>query len=95
VQYQKLEYGPTPRSLRGVRERLVAERRAELRTETYLGYRFKRLVPLQTPDMSGFMSEEVDIIGQAVEEVVSVRSHDERGWDLVDYGDTIPTRPPF
>ena len=95
--YQKLEHGPAARRQRPVRDNLVAAGEASLEAEEFLGYQQHRLVPLRNADLSVFTTEELATIDKVLADLdglnarqVSDLSHDEAGWQLVDFGDDIP-----
>jgi hypothetical protein len=97
AEYQKLENGPAPRRLLPVRQHLIEQGEAQLRTETYLGRSQKRLVALRDPDESTFTAEELKAVDEALAELhgrsetdVSALSREEVGWRMVGEGDTIP-----
>lgn len=95
--YQKLEHGPAARRLFAVRQELVDSGAAELREDEFLGYRQHRLVPKRAADVSVFSVAEIETIDKVLADLeglnarqVSDLSHEEAGWRLVDFGDTIP-----
>ena len=95
--YQKLEHGPAARRLRPVRNRLLEKGDAELRDHEFLGYRQHRLVPHRDADLTVFSDDELQTIDKVLADLeglnarqVSDLSHEEAGWRLVGYGDTIP-----
>lgn len=97
AEYQKLEHGPAARRLVPVRDRLIANGEAELHDEEFLGYRPHRLVPLRDAVLSVFTEDELATIDKVLADLeglnarqVSDLSHDEAGWRLVEFGDTIP-----
>jgi hypothetical protein len=97
VEYQRLERGPAPRRLLPVRDRLVSTGAAEIKRETYLGFRQNRLIPLRNADVTLFAPEEIEIVDQVLNELhgrsaseASALSHDEVGWQMVEDGETIP-----
>ncbi len=97
AEYQKLEHGPAARRLRPVRDRLIENGDAELVDEEFLGYRQHRLVPHRAADLTVFSDDELATIDKVLADLdglnarqVSDLSHDQAGWRLVDFGDTIP-----
>ena len=97
AEYQKLEHGPAARRLRPVRDQLIEHGDAELHDEEFLGYRQHRLVPHRDADLTVFSDDELATIEKVLADLdglnarqVSDLSHDEAGWRLVDFGDTIP-----
>lgn len=97
VSYQKLANGPAPRRLLPIRDSLVAGGDAEIVQDSYLGYRMIRLRPLRVARVDLFTDEELRDVDQVVSWLwaktareVSVISHDEMGWKMVEEGDDIP-----
>lgn len=97
AEYQKLEHGPAARRLRPVRDRLIENGEARLDDEEFLGYRQHRLVPRRDADLAVFSDDELATIDNVLADLdglnarqISDLSHDEAGWRLVDFGDTIP-----
>jgi hypothetical protein len=97
AEYQKLEHGPAARRLRPVRDRLIESGDAVLVDEEFLGYRQHRLVPHRDADLGVCSDDELATIDKVLADLdglnarqVSDLSHDEAGWRLVDFGDTIP-----
>lgn len=95
--YQKLEHGPAPRTLPSIRAELVRDTQATMKREAFLGYKFQRLVPLVPADLSVFEPAEIDTVNQVIADLagftarqVSDLSHEEFGWQMVDYNETIP-----
>lgn len=95
--YQKLRYGPAPRRLLPVRDRLVNSGSAELVAETVLGRLQHRLVPKRPAKRQMFTETELQTVKEAVAFLkgrtgaeASELSHDEPGWQLVNERDTIP-----
>lgn len=75
---------------------------AELRDETYLGFRLQRLVPLRDPNVSLLTATEKEMLDQAIEAMrgltgsqVSEWSHVEPGWQMVEDNETIPYETAF
>lgn len=102
AEYQKLPRGPAPRRLVPVRSRLIETGSAELRDETYLGFRLQRLVPLRDPNVSLLTATEKEMLDQAIEAMrgltgsqVSELSHVEPGWQMVEDNETIPYETAF
>jgi hypothetical protein len=97
ARYQKLKNGPAPKRLKPIRDRLIAQEHAEMRIDDYFGRELHRLVPLRAPDRSLFSGEELRIVDQVIEALfsktaddVSDMSHQERAWELFDFGEDIP-----
>lgn len=98
AEYQRLRFGPAPRRLTPVRQRLVrtGDARLEERVDA-LGYVHHELIPLREPQTDLFATEELRLVDEIVEVLrersaaeVSELSHREAGWQLVSEGDTIP-----
>jgi len=97
AEYQKLKQGPAPRRLLPVRERLVAAGDAELHDGWYIGYRQVRLMARREPNLGLIPAEEKELVDQVIDALkgknaaeLSAESHEETGWWMVDFGDTIP-----
>lgn len=95
--YQKLTHGPAPRRLVPVRNALLQRGDAVLKEDWYGGYRQHRLIPIRPADIAVLSEEERAIVDQVVGSIrgksasqLSAESHNEMGWKMVDYGDTIP-----
>jgi hypothetical protein len=95
--YQKLPWGPAPRRLVPVRDRLIGAGDAHLEHAEFLGRTLQRLVPDRPADVSVFSKAEMATIDQVLDDLdgltavqVSDLSHEEPGWRLVAEGDTIP-----
>jgi len=106
VEYQRLDNGPAPRRLLPIRQRLVENGSAELRTSPVFGFAQQRLIPLREPDLTAFSREELQIVDEVVDTLrgktaveVSAISHQEAGWRMVGDREVIPyefavVRPP-
>ena len=97
AEYQKLRHGPAPRRLKPIRDSLVERGDVEISTEDFLGYSVHRLVPKRAADTSVFSQAELGTIDKVIGDLegltarqVSDLSHEEAGWRLVEFGDTIP-----
>jgi hypothetical protein len=97
AEYQKLRQGPAPRRLLPVRSALIDRGDAVLEDSWYMGYRQHRLVPRRPPNMTLLSVEEVEIVDQVIKAIIgkngsqlSTESHQEMGWKMVGYGETIP-----
>lgn len=97
AEYQKLEHGPAPRVLRPLREELVCAGAAVVERASFLGYTYHRLVPMQPAELARFTATEIAVVDEVLADLagltarqVSDLSHEELGWQLVGYGDTIP-----
>jgi hypothetical protein len=98
AEYQKLAWGPAPRRLLPVRNRLVASGDAKLeqRVDPF-GYEHDQLVPLRAARTDVFEPDELVVANDVIDALqdltavqVSELSHHEAGWKLVDEGETIP-----
>jgi uncharacterized phage-associated protein len=97
AEYQKLPWGPAPRRLLPVRDRLISSGGAKLeqRVDAF-GYEHDLLVPLREARLEVFDPSELavvnDVIG-ALRDLTAVQvsdlSHHEAGWQLVEEGQTI------
>ena len=97
AEYQKLRHGPAPRRLKPIRDSLVERGDVEISMEDFLGYSVHRLVPKRAADTSVFSEAELTTIDKVIGDLdgltarqVSDLSHEEAGWRLVEFGDTIP-----
>lgn len=96
--YQRLRFGPAPRRLAPVRDRLVRTGAARLDERVdALGFRHHELIPLREPRTDLFTAEELALVDEIIEVLrersateVSELSHREAGWQLVGDGDSIP-----
>lgn len=95
--YRRLRHGPVPRSLPRVRERLVSDGRAVVKTMHYHGYEQRRLIGLDDPDLDIFTAREIAIVDEILDlfrdknaTELSELSHQFRGWELADNGEDIP-----
>ena len=97
AKYQKLRQGPAPRPLLPVRAALIDRGDADLEDGWYMGYPQHRLVPKRPPNMAVLSAEEQEIADQVIEAIkgknaaqLSAQSHEEMGWKMVAFGETIP-----
>jgi hypothetical protein len=102
VEYQKLENGPAPRRLLPIRQQLIDEGAVDRIEDEYFGKTVHRLVPLRDANIDIFSEGELRIVDQVLEALwgltatqVSERSHEEKGWQMVDVGETIPYSSAF
>jgi len=102
VEYQKLEDGPAPRRLLPIRQQLIDEGAVARIEDEYFGKTVHRLVPLREADTGIFNLDELRIVDQVLKALwgltatqVSERSHEEKGWQMVDVGETIPYSSAF
>jgi hypothetical protein len=97
AEYQKLEHGPAPRTIRPVldnmeRAGLVAEQPVER-----FGYVQKRVVALREPDLADFTAQEISLVDSVLmvcrgrnARAMSDMSHDFIGWRVAALGEAIP-----
>lgn len=97
VTYRRLQHGPVPRALPRVREQLIAEGRAVLKTTPFHGFAVARLIGLVEPDLDLFTSREIALVDEIVRAAtsrsaseLSERTHEFRGWELAEHGEDIP-----
>ena len=97
AEYQKLKQGPAPRRLLPVRERIVANGVAEIQQRWFMGYRQDRLVVTGEPCITLLSEAEKEIVDQVLAALrgrtatdLSAESHEEMGWRIVDFYETIP-----
>lgn len=97
AEYQRLEWGPAPRRIVAVRDKLVERGDAALRVDTYFGHRQDRIVPLREPEVSSLGAEELETLDQVIQVLwgktateLSQCSHEDMAWQLVGTGQTIP-----
>ncbi len=100
--YQKLQYGPCPRGIVPVIEKMVAEGECVVHERDHMGYPQKRLLASRDPDLSVFTPAEVDLINQVVEDLwwadaktVSELSHEFIGWRAAEIHEEIPYETVF
>jgi hypothetical protein len=99
AEYQRLPMGPAPRRLKPVRELLVAQGDAVLRSEMLSGYEQKRLVALRDPDHTilNLSDDERRMLDDAIKMLwgrtgweASELSHRPMAWQLISDFETIP-----
>ena len=98
AEYQKLPFGPAPRRLAPVRERLVQSGDARLERQVdAFGYVHHALVALREPRVELFSDDELRLVDDVIEVLrdasaaeVTELSHREAGWQLVGDGEVIP-----
>ena len=105
--YRKLERGPAPTNVRQVIRQLEDQGDARDGIADYYGRTQHRVIPLRKPDLSDFTGEEIALVHEVLEELlsfdgtgVSDLSHGHAGWQMAElYGDipyetaSISTRP--
>ena len=95
--YQKLSYGPAPKSLVPVLREMQDEQLCIERERAHFGKTQRQVVPLVEPDLSCFTAKEVDIVHEVLSELrhssaseVSELSHRFIGWQAAAEGEEIP-----
>jgi hypothetical protein len=95
--YQKREFGPTPKSLLPVVDKLEKEKVCVWADRTWHGKPMKKLLALREPDLSVFRPEEIDLIRNTIDEFweldateISKRSHEFAGWQAAAPNGEIP-----
>ena len=101
AEYVKREFGPTPRRLIPVREKLEKKKEAVVQKVDFLGKEQQRLVALREADLSMFTGEEIALVDQVIEYLegktarkVSDLSHN-RIWRVARLGEAIPYEAVF
>ena len=96
AEYQKLDFGPAPRRLVPIRQRLIGQGAAEIVSEDFLGYQQRRLVALRPADLSVFDADELTTIDAVLDDLagmtakqVSDLSHEEAAWRHTEMNATI------
>lgn len=94
---QRRPFGPAPRRLLPVRQRLIDSGDAELVEENFLGRPQWRLIARRPADPSVFDADELATIDAVLDDLagltatqVSTLSHEEAAWRHTGDGDTIP-----
>jgi hypothetical protein len=98
VEYQKLPYGPAPRRLVPVRDRLVENRDLGIQPVSLRsGSVQKKPVNLREPDLTLFTGTEIEQVDTVINglsnhdtDTVSELSHRMVGWQVVGENETIP-----
>ena len=95
--YQRLQNGPAPRLLLGVRRRLVEAKRLRVESVTYHGYTQERPIALDEPKLGAFNPDEIALADEILEQLkgytgteVSELSHRFAGWQLAVDKEDIP-----
>lgn len=97
VRYQKLQFGPAPKSLLLTRRSLIEEGAIRLdKAPLVWGYEQHRTVALRSPVMSLFSDKEIQLVDEVISDLwgktgteVSDASHDVR-WRVVNMHDSMP-----
>jgi hypothetical protein len=103
VEYQKLPYGPAPRRLVPVRDRLIAQGHLGIQpTLLRNGSVQQRPVNLREPDLSMFSGTEIAQVDEVIQsfcrtdsDTISELSHRMIGWQVVRENETIPYKTVF
>jgi Protein of unknown function (DUF4065) len=103
VEYQKLPYGPAPRRLVPVRDKLVEQGDLGIQPiELRSGSIQKKPVNLREPDLRAFTGIEIATVDMVIQsladqntETVSELSHRMVGWQVVNENETIPYNTVF
>lgn len=97
AQYNRLPHGPAPRRLLPVRERLVNEGRAVIRTKQVGARNQHRLESLEEANLSLFTGAEIETVNEVIDMVrnhtavsISDVSHEMSGWKLAKDNEEIP-----
>jgi hypothetical protein len=100
--YMKLEWGPAPRRMKPVQEKLIENGEAALQTRQHFGKTQKRLVALRDADLTGFTGDQISIVDSMIEsfnnhsaKTVSLFSHEWIGWKIAAENEDIPLETVF
>lgn len=100
--YQKLQFGPAPKAMLPLLERMQAEGDCDEIEAEHFGRRQKRVIARRPPNVSVFSPEELFLADQIVSDLwennakeVSQLSHDFIGWKAAQLGETIPYETVF
>lgn len=96
-EYQALQWGPAPRRLVPVREKMLEEEEIAIRLRDFHGRPQERILALTNADVSRFTSHEIALVSHLILEwwgrtatEMSRQSHRFAGWQLARLGETIP-----
>jgi hypothetical protein len=102
VPYVKFPQGPAPARLVPIRDGLIGEGSAELRTDQYFGRALRRLVPTRDADEGRFGDSERKVVDQVIAALwgrsaaeASKISRREVGWRVAGEGEEIPFSAAF
>jgi len=102
VEYQKLEYGPAPRPLLPIRQKMVNNGELGIQQLPIGSASRQKLVNLRSPDLSLFTAQEIalidaviDLLGPGTAADASEMSHRLSGWKLASINETIPYQSVF
>lgn len=95
--YVRLERGPAPQEMLPALSEMEAEGSISRIERRYFNLLQKRVVPEQGPALDAFTAEELEILGNVINELrhlnaaeVTALSHLEIGWRLTEPGESIP-----
>jgi hypothetical protein len=97
VEYFALENGPAPRPMKKLLRLMEDEGAIAIREKDYFGHEQHRVIPLRSPDLSGFSKEEMNLLFLLIQHYwgrsgtsLSNESHEFLGWSLAKLEETIP-----
>lgn len=100
--YQKLNFGPAPKAMMPVLEKMKRAGDCIEVERDHFGYRQKRVIALRPPDVSQLSSQELYLADQVVTDLwessatqVSDLSLDFIGWKVASLGEVIPYETAF
>ena len=100
--YQRREFGPTPKVLLPIRDEMTAEGSLLIREASKYGLAQKRPIALRSASLKAFTGEEVALIDNIIDSLwdleatqISRLSHGQVGWQLAEDGETIPYESAF
>lgn len=96
--YQKLQFGPAPKRLLPVQDKLKAANAAAIQNNVRFGGKVeKRLIPLRRPNLGLFDAEEIAIVDDVIDKLadasaveVSDATHALAGWKFAAMNEEIP-----
>jgi hypothetical protein len=96
-EYQKLPNGPAPRRLLPITKQMESSREFAWADRNYHGRAQRVPVALREPDFGGFSADEIAVVAEVLQthwdknaRGVSDLSHQFRGWQLAEEGESIP-----
>lgn len=96
AEYQRLSWGPAPKRLRPIRDRMVEDRELAVEERKFYEREQHRTVALRDPDIGVFSREEIALVDEIIRVLwehtgsdVSRLSHTV-AWEIVDDGESIP-----
>jgi hypothetical protein len=100
--YVKQQFGPVPRHILEVLNRLEKREDIVIRSNEFHGYPKRDLIALTAPDISMFKPEEISIVDDVLREIcfnhtaasISLSAHDAI-WKLAEIGEEIPLETAF